>query len=92
MKGWKEEGQRTNEGEHVLRQRKTKGWNTNQCSPPTRVRCDTSNHHAAPLSTNGARHAKQRERPLPTTLHSLPGSSAVGRHAVQNKYRPPPPP
>ena len=91
MKGWKEGGQRTKEGERVLRQRKPRGWDK-QCSPPTIVRCDTRDHHAARVSTNCARHAKQRERPLPTTLHSLPGSSAVGRHAVQNKYRPSPPP
>ena len=43
----------------------TKGWNTKQCNPPTIIHCDTSNHHAAPVSANCARHAKQRERRLP---------------------------
>ena len=54
MKGWKEEGQSTKEGEHVLRQ-----WHTQQSNPPTVVLCDTIDYEAALGSTNCARHAKQ---------------------------------
>ena len=58
MKGWKEEGQSTKEGEHVLRQMRS-GWHTEQSNPPTGVLCDTIDYEAALGSTNCARHAKQ---------------------------------